>query len=111
MKELCGWGYIRYSPAANCHAGSEVSCIRFDTAGHTGNGIGEGTGNGAGNGTASGTCGHTGTNTGDGTLFKRTNNTKDKQDPKKNYQNGERKELSGTGRFHVPNDKDYSEPL
>ena len=32
MKELSQWGYIQYIPSSNIHAGSRVSCIRFDTA-------------------------------------------------------------------------------
>ena len=32
MKDLAEWGYIRYNPSSNLHAGSRVSCIRFDTA-------------------------------------------------------------------------------
>ena len=35
MKELTEWGYIRYNPSSNLHAGSRVTCIRFDTAGDT----------------------------------------------------------------------------
>jgi hypothetical protein len=35
MKELVEWGYIRYNPSSNLHAGSRVTCIRFDTAGDT----------------------------------------------------------------------------
>ena len=35
MKELSEWGYIRYNPSSNIHAGSRVSCIRFDTASDT----------------------------------------------------------------------------
>ena len=36
MKELSQWGYIQYIPSSNIHAGSRVSCIRFDTASDTG---------------------------------------------------------------------------
>jgi len=32
MKELSQWGYIQYIPSSNIHAGSRVSCTRFDTA-------------------------------------------------------------------------------
>lgn len=35
MKELTEWGYIRYNPSSNLHAGSRVTCIRYDTAGDT----------------------------------------------------------------------------
>jgi len=35
MKQLHDWGYIEYSPAANIHSGSIISCIRFDITGDT----------------------------------------------------------------------------
>lgn len=40
MKELSQWGYIQYIPSSNIHAGSRVSCIRFDTASDTANNTG-----------------------------------------------------------------------
>lgn len=40
MKELSEWGYIRYISSSNIHAGSRVSCIRFDTASDTGRNTG-----------------------------------------------------------------------
>ena len=44
MKELEQWGYIRYAPSSNIHAGSRVSCIRFDTASDTASNTGTDTG-------------------------------------------------------------------
>ncbi len=99
MKELDGWGYIRYSPSANRHSGSVVSCIRFDTGSYTGGYTGSDTGINAG--------GHTGSDT----LFKRVNNTKDKQDSPENSDYGERKKDHRSNSYNVNNDKDYSEPL
>jgi hypothetical protein len=99
MKELDKWGYIRYSATANRHSGSEVSCIRFDT----GNNISNNTGSDIGS--------NTGNDTGDDTLYKRINNTKDKQEPPKNFHHGERKKTNGYNWYFVNNNKDYSEPL
>jgi hypothetical protein len=84
IKELDGWGYIRYAPSANRHSGSEVSCIGFDT----GSGTGNDTGNCIGN--------NTGSNTGNDTLFKRINYTKGKQVPPQIFKNGERKKFITT---------------
>jgi hypothetical protein len=95
MKELDRWGYIRYYPSANRHSGSEVSCIRFDTGCYTGSDTGNSTGD------------HTGSDT----LFKRVNNTKDKQDSPENSDYGERKKNYKSNSYNVNNDKDYSEPL
>ena len=100
MKELDMWGYIRYSPAANRHSGSEVSCIRFDTGSYTGSDTGNNTGD------------STGDDTGSDTLLKRINNTNDKQEPPENFDCKERKKVNGVSNYYyVSNDKDYSEPL
>jgi len=58
MKELSQWGYIQYIPSSNIHAGSRVSCIRFDTASDTASSIASDTG------IESDTAGDTGTDTG-----------------------------------------------
>ena len=94
MKELDRWGYIRYSPSANRHSGSEVSCIRFDTGSYTGSDTGN----------------NTGDHTGSDTLFKRVNNTKDKQDSPENSDYGERKKDHRSNSYNVNNDKNYLEP-
>ena len=91
MKELDRWGYIRYFPSANRYSGSEVSCIGFDTGSSTGNETGN----------------TIGSDTGGDTLFKRINNTKDKQKLPQFFENGERRK----NQYHVNNEKDYSEPL
>ena len=62
MKELSEWGYIRYIPSSNIHAGSRVSCIRFDTASDTAGSTGTDTG--IENDTAADTGTDTGRNTG-----------------------------------------------
>lgn len=99
IKELDGWGYIRYHPSANRHSGSEVSCLRFDTGSNTANDTGNDTGN------------NTGNDTGNDTLLKRINCTKGKQGSYQIFQNGEKRRTNGFGHYHVNNDKDYSEPL
>ena len=58
MKELAEWGYIVYKPSSNLHAGSRVSCIRFDTAGDTASG--SGIENDTAGDTATDTAGNTG---------------------------------------------------
>ena len=77
IRELDGWGYIRYCPSGNRHSGSEVSCIRFDTGSNTGHDTGSDTGN------------HTGKHTGNDTLIKRINDIKGKQGAPQNFQNEE----------------------
>ena len=61
MKELTEWGYIRYNPSSNLHAGSRVTCIRFDTAGDTAGDTASGTG--IENDTAGGTATDTASST------------------------------------------------
>lgn len=109
MRELRDWHYIDYIASGNRHTGWKVSCIRFDTASATGNNTGSDTGTA----TRTDTGSTTGTATGSATVYKEVNNTNrtnnNKQDHQKNFKNGKEK-ISG-GRFHVNNDKDYSEPL
>jgi hypothetical protein len=62
MKELSQWGYIHYIPSSNIHAGSKVSCIRFDTASDTGTDTARNTG--IENDTSGDTASDTGRNTG-----------------------------------------------
>ncbi|MBL7967409.1 MAG: hypothetical protein JNK09_10430 [Prolixibacteraceae bacterium] len=61
MKELTEWGYIRYNPSSNLHAGSRVTCIRFDTAGDTASDTASDTG--TENDTAGGTASDTASST------------------------------------------------
>ena len=65
MKELTEWGYIRYNPSSNLHAGSRVTCIRFDTAGDTASDTAGNTASGTGteNDTAGGTATDTASST------------------------------------------------
>ena len=91
MKQLNDWGYIGYSPGGNRYQLSKVSCTRFDTA--------SGTTSGTANGTASGTL-----------FINYSNNTNGKHSPKI-FDNGRGKKVNGKSRYHVTNDKDYSEPL
>ena len=97
MRELRDWHYIDYIASGNRHTGWKVSCIKFDT----------------GSDTETATRTNTGSTTGTATVYKEVNNTNKtnriKQDHQKNFNNGKQK-ISG-GRFHVNNDKDYSEPL
>ncbi len=97
MRELRDWHYIDYIASGNRHTGWKVSCIRFDT----------------GTATRTDTGSTTGAATGSATVYKEVNNTNKtnriKQDHQKNLKNGKEK-ISG-GRFHINNDKDYSEPL
>ncbi len=66
MKELSQWGYIQYIPSSNIHAGSRVSCIRFDTASDTAANTATDTAMNSGieNDTAGNTASDTGRNTG-----------------------------------------------
>ncbi|HYQ58566.1 MAG TPA: hypothetical protein VEP89_14595 [Draconibacterium sp.] len=93
IRELRDWHYINYIASGNRHTGWKVSCIRFNTGSATGS--------------------KTGSKTGTATVYKEVNNTNrtnnNKQHHQKNLKNGKEK-ISG-GRFHVNNDKDYSEPL
>lgn len=102
MKELNDWGYITYFPNSNRYQVSKVSCTRFDTT--------NGTTNDTANGTASDTASGSASGTTSGTLnINYSNYSKNKQDHLKNFNNG--KEKKSTARFHVNNNKDYSEPL
>ncbi|WP_319481280.1 hypothetical protein [uncultured Draconibacterium sp.] len=102
IKQLHQWGYIIYIPSFHPSKGTKVSCINFDKAAHKGNGE------------ANVNSGNKTDDKGaDKAQYKRTNivnNTNSiKQEHLKKNNNGKEKE--STGRFHVNNDKDYSEPL
>ena len=84
MKQLSQWGYLEYSPSANLHSGSMLSCIRFDISVET-----------------------TGDTASDTLLINNTNNKKEsKQDESKKRQG-----KTAKTRLNVSTDKDYSEPL
>nr|WP_320022495.1 hypothetical protein [uncultured Draconibacterium sp.] len=94
IKQLRDWSYIDYSSSGNLYTGWKVSCITFDT----------------GTATRTDTGSATGSDTRNATVYKEVNNTnRTKQDHHKIVKNGEQKK--STGRFHINNDKDYSEPL
>ena len=84
IKQLDEWGYIEYSPSANMHSGSMVSCIRFDIARDTPPG------------------------TASDTLL--TNTTNPKMGSKQVASSKENSKTS-KDRLHAQTDKDYSEPL
>lgn len=110
IKQLHQWRYIDYFPSFHPTTGSKVSCISFDKADDKG-------GNNAtdqARDQAESRAGDKGSNqAGDKALNKNLNSTNNsnsnKQDYLKNLNNGTGKK--STGRFHVNNDKDYSEPL
>ena len=94
IKQLLDWGYIDYTSSGNLYTGWKVSCITFDT----------------GTATRTDTGSATGSDTRNATVYKEVNNTnRTKQDHHKIVKNGKQKK--STGRFHINNDKDYSEPL
>ena len=94
IKQLRDWGYIDYTSSGNLYTGWKVSCITFDT----------------GTATRTDTGSATGSDTRNATVYKEVNNTnRTKQDHHKIVKNGKQKK--STGRFHINNDKDYSEPL
>jgi len=94
IKQLRDWGYIDYTSSGNLYTGWKVSCITFDT----------------GTATRTDTGSATGSDTRNATVYKELNNTnRTKQDHHKIVKNGKQKK--STGRFHINNDKDYSEPL
>ncbi|WP_321995556.1 hypothetical protein [Draconibacterium orientale] len=105
IKQLRDWGYIDYTSSGNLYTGRKVSCITFDTG--TATRIATRTDIGIA------TRSNTGTATGSATVYKEVNNTNRtnsiKQDHHKIVKNGKQKK--STGRFHINNDKDYSEPL
>ena len=96
IKQLDSWGYIRYSPAANWHRGSQVSCIRFDISEDT----------------AGDTAMSTGNDTGSDTLNSKQLKQEEKQviTPQTgNRRNG--KEYRKKNPLNASTGKDYSEPL
>ncbi|WP_372649415.1 hypothetical protein [Draconibacterium sp.] len=109
IKQLRDWGYIDYTSSGNLYTGWKVSCITFDTGTATRTDTGSATRSNTGTATGSDTRSATGT----ATVYKEENNTNrtnsTKQDHHKNVKNGKQKK--STGRFHINNDKDYSEPL
>ncbi|WP_319501921.1 hypothetical protein [uncultured Draconibacterium sp.] len=113
IKQLRLWGYIDYTSSGNVYTGWKVSCITFDTgtATRTATRTDPGTDTGTATGTATGS--DTTSATGTATVYKEINNTNrtnsTKQDHHKIVKNGKQKK--STGRFHINNDKDYSEPL
>lgn len=84
IKQLDKWGYIEYSPAANLHTGSMISCIRFDMSRNT----------------SSDTAGDT-------LLINTTNNKKESKQEESQNEKGK----SIKNRLNASTDKDYSEPL
>lgn len=105
IKQLNEWGYIDYFPSKSALVGSQVSCISFD---NTANKSLDKTGDKAGDKTAGNTSG----NTGETSYINNTNSIKDnKQSPLKKWKNGEGKNGKKDNHYHVPGDKDFSEPL
>lgn len=106
IRELDEWGYIDYSNNSNQHKTSTVSMIPLDepvpSKKRTRNEPCNGTSDSTSMGTRSGT--HY-------INYKNNTNgqTKNRKQAQKNYSNG--KEKNNTARFHVNNEKDYSEPL
>lgn len=86
MKQLHAWGYVEYSPAANLHSGSIISCIRFDIRVET-----------------------TSDTASDTLLLNITN--KSKESKSGILKKEKKKKLNGKNRLHASIDKDYSEPL
>jgi len=92
IKELGTWGYIEYTPSANMHSGSMISCIRFDTA----------------RSIASDTAVDTSSDTeSDTLLINITNSIKGKTKKTSPKRTGK----TSKNRLHASTDKDYSEPL
>lgn len=102
IKELDELGYIVYTNNSNQHRTSVVCMVRFDTIACPENGTGNSPRTKSGTATSSNTC----TGTGSGTLNTNNKHLNLKQD----YKNFKIKK-SNTSRFHVNNNKDYSEPL
>jgi hypothetical protein len=84
IKQLHEWGYIEYSPSANMHSGSMVSCIRFDI---TRNPTGD---------------------TATDTLLINTTNNKNRS---KQVASSNENLKTSKDRLHAKTNKDYSEPL
>lgn len=84
IKQLDKWGYIEYSPAANLHSGSTISCIRFDISRNTSR------------------------DTASDTLLINITNIK-KESKQEESQNEKGKSIKN--RLNASTDKDYSEPL
>lgn len=84
IKQLHEWGYIKYSPAANMHSGSMVSCIRFDIARNS-----------------------AGSTVSDTHLINTTNNNKGSKQVASSKGNLK----IPKDRLHAKTNKDYSEPL
>ncbi|WP_319590155.1 hypothetical protein [uncultured Draconibacterium sp.] len=113
IKQLRDWGYIDYTSSGNLYTGWKVSCFTFDTGTATRTATRTDTGSATRSNTGTATGSDTRSATGSATVYKEENNTNrtnsTKQDHHKNVKNGKQKK--STGRFHINNDKDYSEPL
>lgn len=92
IKELDKWGYIEYSPSANMHSGSMISCIRFDISRET----------------STDTASNTSSDTASDTLLINITNNK-KGSKQKTF--SKRNLKTSKNRLHASTDKDYSEPL
>lgn len=88
MKELHKWGYVEYTPSSNMHQGSQLSCIRFDTAGNT--------------------TRNTPADTASDTLLINSLNIKK---GKTSLQKSQKKNGKGKNPLHATTEKDYAEPL